>query len=73
MYFDGDSSSSDLRYFTWMVVGAQVVGMLAVVLVAVWMGHYQGGFAWQSEPALQFNLHPLFMIIGMIFFYADGK
>lgn len=72
MYFDSESSSADLRYFTWMVVGAQVLGMLAVVLVAVWMGHFQGGFAWQSNPELQFNLHPLFMIIGMIFFYADG-
>lgn len=69
MYFDSESSSADLRYFTWLVVVAQVFGVLAVVLVAVWMGHFQGGFAWGSDP---FNYHPLFMVIGMIFLYADG-
>ncbi|XP_076439653.1 putative transmembrane ascorbate-dependent reductase CYB561 homolog [Babylonia areolata] len=72
MYFDGDTNPTDLRFFNWMVVVAQVFGLLSVVLVAVWMGHYQGGFAWQSDPTHQFNLHPLFMIIGMVFLYADG-
>ena len=73
MYFDSESNTADLRYFTWLVVVAQVFGALAVVLVAVWMGHFQGGFAWQSDPDHQFNLHPLFMIIGMVFLYADGE
>ncbi|KAL8600592.1 hypothetical protein ACOMHN_062463 [Nucella lapillus] len=73
MFFDKVSkSAADLRFFTWMVVVAQVFGALAVVMVAVWMGHFQGGFAWRSDPDHQFNLHPLFMILGMIFLYADG-
>ena len=73
MYFDSESSSADLRYFTWLVVVAQLIGAVAVVLVGVWMGYFQGGFAWQSDPEHQFNFHPLFMIIGMVFLYADGK
>ncbi|KAL8586024.1 hypothetical protein ACOMHN_045410 [Nucella lapillus] len=72
MYFDSDSSMTDLRFFNGLVVVAQVFGLLAVVLVAVWMGHFEGGFAWQSDPNHQFNLHPLFMVIGMVFLYADG-
>ncbi|XP_076461258.1 transmembrane ascorbate-dependent reductase CYB561-like [Babylonia areolata] len=73
MFFDNVSkSTADLRFFTWLVVLAQVFGVLAVVMVAVWMGHFQGGFAWHSDPDHQFNLHPLFMILGMIFLYADG-
>lgn len=74
MYFDRSSvSSSELRYFNWLVVMAQLFGVVAVVITAVWMGHYRGGFAWQSDPDHEFNYHPLFMIIGMVFLYADGK
>ena len=73
MYFDSDTNTEDMRYFKWLVVVSQVFGLLSVVLVAVWMGHYQGGFAWQSDPDHQFNLHPLFMVIAMIFLYGDGE
>ncbi|KAK7500796.1 hypothetical protein BaRGS_00008040 [Batillaria attramentaria] len=70
MYFDSESSTADLRFFTWLVLASQVLGVLAVVLVAVWMGHFQGGFAWDATSV--FNYHPLFMVIGMVFLYGDG-
>jgi cytochrome b-561 len=41
-----------------------------VILIAVWMGSY-GGFGWTDEPALQFNYHPMFMSIGIIFLYGE--
>ncbi len=62
-----------LRFFTGWVLLAQVFGLVAVILTAVWMGHYREGFAWQSNPAKEFNYHPLFMVIGMIFLYGNGK
>lgn len=73
MYFDGNqASSTDMKYFNWLVLIVQVFGVVSVVITAVWMGHYRGGFAWQEDPAHQFNYHPLFMVIGMIFLYGDG-
>lgn len=35
------------------------------------MGQFRGGIAWQS--LLEFNVHPLCMIIGMVFLQGDGK
>ena len=61
-----------MRIFTSLVLAAQVFGLLSVILVAVWMGHFAGGFSW-SDNSHQFNYHPLFMIIGMVFLYGEGN
>ena len=31
------------------------------------------GFAWQSNPSLQFNWHPFLMNLGMLYLYGNGK
>ena len=49
------------------------VGGLAVLLVAIWMGSYDGGFGWAESPEQQFHYHPMFMVIGLIFLYGEGK
>lgn len=51
----------------------QVLGIIIVVLVGVWVESYRGGLGWTSEPGLQFNWHPLLMVLGMIFLYANCK
>ncbi|CDS41496.1 cytochrome B561 [Echinococcus multilocularis] len=50
---------------------AQIFGIAAVVMCTVWMGYYYGGFDWRN-PALVFNYHPVFMVIGMIFCFGDA-
>ncbi|KAM4598747.1 transmembrane ascorbate-dependent reductase CYB561 [Polymixia lowei] len=55
----------------WLVGGSQAVGLTLVVLTGVWMGHYKGGFAWDGS-ALQFNVHPLCMVLGLVFLYGDA-
>ncbi|CAK8681242.1 unnamed protein product [Clavelina lepadiformis] len=43
--------------------------MLAMVIV--WLKAYLGGFAWNGGLQ-EFNVHPLCMILGMIFLYAEA-
>ncbi|KAI5607294.1 cytochrome b561 [Silurus asotus] len=53
------------------VAASQVLGVACVVLTGVWMGHYHGGYAWDSSQQ-QFNVHPLCMVMGIVFLYGDG-
>lgn len=57
--------------FTIGVIASQVVGFIMVVLAGSWMGSYHGGYGWDISTV--FNYHPLFMTMGMIFLYGDGK
>lgn len=58
--------------FVGLVGASQVLGLVSVVLTGVWMGHYRGGFAWDGS-AQEFNLHPLCMVLGLIFLQGDGE
>jgi cytochrome b-561 len=62
-------SQQELKGFVPLTLLSQALGVLVVVLVAIWMGSYKGGFSWTDHA---FNFHPLFMVLGMVFMYADA-
>ena len=68
-----DEVEQDTTGFGPLYVVAQASGFVAVVLTGVWMGHFRGGFAWASNPAVQFNWHPLLMVLSMVYLYGNGK
>lgn len=55
----------------YYVAFSQLLGLTVVATTGAWLGLYRGGIAWES--ALQFNVHPLCMIIGLIFLQGDGE
>lgn len=69
---DDSGPRSGRTAFAWLVGASQVLGLTSVVLTGVWMGHYRGGFAWDGS-AQEFNLHPLCMVLGLVFLHGDGK
>jgi len=68
---DRTSGNGD-RGFRFAVTASQIFGVLVVVLGAVWISQYRGGFAWSANPTLEFNYHPVMMTIGLIFLYAEA-
>lgn len=57
--------------FAGLVGVSQVLGLGSVVLTGVWMGRYRGGFAWDGSSR-QFNVHPLCMVLGLVFLQGDA-
>ncbi|CAL7950892.1 unnamed protein product [Xylocopa violacea] len=62
----------NLEGFKPLTIFMEIIGAILIILVAVWCGNYRGGFAWRSNPDLEFNWHPFLMIIGFVFLYANG-
>ena len=58
----------------WLLYGAaQLSGLMAVISTVAWLVHFRGGYAWQSDPHLQFSWHPTLMILSMIYLYGNGN
>ncbi|XP_061468657.1 transmembrane ascorbate-dependent reductase CYB561 isoform X2 [Rhineura floridana] len=56
---------------TYAMAASQILGLAVITMTGAWMGHYQGGIAWENSK-LQFNVHPLCMVIGMVFLQGDA-
>lgn len=57
--------------FASAVTASQLFGVGAMVMTGIWLSKYQGGFDWNGSNK-QFNYHPLFMVIGLVFLSAEG-
>ncbi|CAL8301435.1 unnamed protein product [Merluccius merluccius] len=68
---DSSPSSCGGGMFPGLVGMSQAVGVAVVVVTGVWLGHHHGGFAWDGSTH-QFNVHPLCMVVGMVFLYGDA-
>ncbi|XP_021712866.1 cytochrome b561 isoform X2 [Aedes aegypti] len=65
-------SPTSLNNFRVVYLITQMVGAAIVILMGSWIGVHLGGLSWTSNPATQFNWHPLLMSIGMIFLYGNS-
>ncbi|XP_071811768.1 plasma membrane ascorbate-dependent reductase CYBRD1-like [Apostichopus japonicus] len=57
--------------FTLLVILAEILGLLIVSLMVVLTNKYFGGYAWDGSEK-QFNLHPILMVAGFLFFYGNS-
>ncbi|NXP04181.1 CY561 protein, partial [Thinocorus orbignyianus] len=52
------------------VAVSQLLGLTLLTTTGAWLGRYRGGVAWNGH--LQFNVHPLCMVLGMVFLQGDA-
>ena len=65
------SGGASWTLFYLLVVVAEVLGIICVILIAVWGEKWMGGYAWDKSAKI-FNYHPVFMVLGFVFFYGNG-
>ncbi|CAD6188431.1 unnamed protein product [Caenorhabditis auriculariae] len=61
-----------VKVFNALLVASQIFGGTAVMFVAIWMSGFGNGFAWTEDPDREFNYHPTFMVMGMVFLYGES-
>lgn len=67
---DGLALPNKAAYGTLYYV-TQGIGILLVLVTAIWLGRYIGGFGFASAKQV-FNYHPILMIIGFVFIYGNA-
>lgn len=51
----------------------QVLGIAGAVMVLVWCIYFMGGLAWEAtNKSLIFNIHPVLMLIGLVFIGGEA-
>lgn len=69
---DDVANASELRWMSLLYGATAGLSCLIIVEILVWLLHFRGGFAWQAIPSIQFNWHPLLMVVSFIVLYAHG-
>lgn len=64
--------SRSLEGFFPLVSITEGCGIVLLILMGVWISYYRDGYSWRSDPKLEFNWHPLLMIIGLVYLYSNG-
>ncbi|XP_044153961.1 transmembrane ascorbate-dependent reductase CYB561 [Bufo gargarizans] len=54
----------------YLVAASQILGVAALAITGTWLSQYRGGFSWDGTE--QFNVHPLCMVLGMVFLCGDA-
>ncbi|NWZ68309.1 CY561 protein, partial [Acrocephalus arundinaceus] len=67
---DGAPPPSSPAGLSAFVAVSQLLGLTLLATTGAWLGRYRGGVAWHSP--LQFNAHPLCMVLGMVFLQGDA-
>ncbi|XP_055374088.1 uncharacterized protein LOC129607252 isoform X2 [Condylostylus longicornis] len=49
-----------------IVILSTILLIGVIVLILFWVLYYRGGLAWSNQPELQFNLHPVLMVGGLV-------
>ncbi|KAM9520435.1 transmembrane ascorbate-dependent reductase CYB561 isoform 2-T2 [Guaruba guarouba] len=67
---DGAAAPARPAGLSAYVAVSQALGLTLLLATGAWLGRYRGGVAWHS--ALRLNVHPLCMVLGMVFLQGDG-
>lgn len=65
-----DLDKGKLLRFHTLFAASQVTGLLSLLLTVVWTSKYLGGYGF-SDPSVEFNFHPPFMILSLV--YLSGN
>lgn len=69
---EGSNNEFGEKFWPYLVISSQLAGILIVALLLIWLISDLGGFAWDGGFG-QFNVHPLCMVLGMVFINGEGK